>query len=122
MNHNSPALLIWVAPLISVVGVVATAIVLRTRWRVRASLYESLREERQSKIAMARVRISSPALRAVAVAPAQSLAIDSSAAREPAGEEPSESRLHAAFGYVSLSAALLTILLGVLLLVGQARL
>ncbi len=125
-------MLVWVAPLIAAIGVVATAFVLRTRSRVRASLYDSLREERQKRIAEARSRAgsprpftvpvdegaSAPELQAVPPTPLPGASQD----LLPAVPDPvPEARLHAFFGYLSLAAALLTVLLGVVMLIGQFR-
>jgi len=124
-------LVVWVAPLIAAIGVFATAFVLRTRRRVRASLYDSLREERQERIAQARKRAGNPAPISgpldegssspeLQVVPPTPLPVASQALPAVPAPVP-QRRLHAFFGYLSLAAALLTVLLGVVMLIGQFR-
>ncbi len=119
--------------LTAVLGLTALAAVVRTRRRVRAPLYESLREERRRQVEETRDRIrglrspSSPPL-AAAANPALGTALNPPAplASDPprprssmaAREEP---LAQAVAGHAALLAALVSILLGVFLLLAGTR-
>ena len=110
-NASVPVLLL--GPLIAVLGVVAVAAVIRTRWRVRHSLYETLRNERHRQIEEARAR-------ALGTTPAS--AAESPRVVESKGSlEVRETPLQIVLGYIALVVALLVVLLGVIVLVGGAR-
>jgi hypothetical protein len=49
-------LTIWVAPTVAALGLIATFIVVRARYREKQSLYETLRQERREQIERARQR------------------------------------------------------------------
>lgn len=97
-------------PLLAVLGVVAVAAVIRTRWRVRHSLYESLRMERHHQIEEARARAlgetSPPAGR-------PSKVVDSGGALAVR-----ETPVQLILGYAALLGALMVVLFGVVVLFG----
>lgn len=100
-------------PLVAVLGLLAAFIAVRTRWRVRQSLYESLRTERRRQVEQARGRVvagDGPPL-----TPPPELA-------EPREIEVAEETfMQKVAAQLALVGALLAILLGVLLLIAAAR-
>ncbi len=104
-------------PLVALLGLLAVVFVLRTRWRVRRSLYESLRAERQRQIEAAHRR-------------GGGTGGEASAGRGPAeppveagvmAQRVRESRLQSAAGTAALVATVLLVVVGILLVVGQPR-
>ena len=96
--------------LLAVLGVVAVAAVVRTRWRVRHSLYESLRTERQQQIEQARARAlgdsAPPAGRPSKVVESEgALAVR-------------ETPFQVVLGYAALLGAVVIVLFGVVVLLG----
>ena len=86
-----------------------TYFVVRTRWRVKKSLYSTLRAERTAQLEAQKRRATDPQYRL------RHLPTPARAAEDGSGEN----LFHAIAGYVSLSAALMTVLLGVLLAIGS---
>jgi hypothetical protein len=109
LADNARALPLFLAPLIAVIGLLATLFVIRTRWRVKKSLYSTLRAERTAQLEAQKKRATDPSYRL------RHLPTPVRAVEDGSGE----SLLHAVAGYVSLSAALMTVLLGVLLAIGS---
>ncbi len=85
---------------IAIFGVIAASFVIRTRYRVRQSLYTSLREQRAREIEKARHR-----------------ALAGTSAEE-AGRAGGESPLELTLGLISLAAALGLVLTGVVMAIG----
>jgi hypothetical protein len=100
LGHNLAALPVLLPAVIAIFGVIATSFVIRTRYRVKQSLYKSLREQRARKIETARHR-------ALAETTAEE-------ARRAGGESP----LELTFGLISLAAALGLVLTGVVMAIG----
>lgn len=90
-------------PVIALLGVVATVLVIRTRYRVKHSLYTSVRAGQTRHIERARKR-------ALAAAAPGAHGVGLAAAGETA--------LETAFGLISLAAALGLVLMGVLMAIG----
>ena len=97
----SAALPLLLPPVVAVLGIIATAFVIRTRYRVRHSLYTSVRATRTRHVEEARRR-------ALAAAAPGGKGVASAA----------ESVVETAFGLISLAAALGLVLMGVLLAIG----
>lgn len=94
------------------IGLLATLFVIRTRWRVKKSLYSTLRAERTAQLEAQKRRATEPH----GVQGSRPPSVSQRVPDDPSGE----SLLHAIAGYVSLSAALMTVLLGVLLAIGSS--
>ena len=99
--------------LIAALGLVAVFAVLRTRWRVRHSLYDSLRAERQRQVEEARGRALGAGTAAGESPPR---VIDSQG-----GLTVRETTAQVLAGHAALAVALLLVLLGVVVLVGATR-
>lgn len=103
-GHNLAALPVLLPPVIALLGVLATVFIVRTRYRVKHSLYKSVRQTRTRQIEEARRRALS------AAGPS-----GESVTVEPGGE----TALEMAFGLISLAAALALVLMGVILAIGS---
>ncbi len=99
--HNLAALPILLPPLVAVLGVIATAFIIRTRYRVKQSLYTSVRQQRAREILKARNR-----------------ALAATTAGDDSAPARGESALEIAFGLTSLVAALGLVLMGVVMAIG----
>lgn len=89
--------------LIALLGVIATTFVIRTRYRVKHSLYTSVRMTQTRQVEEARRRVLAAAAAAEGIRP------------------PGETALELTFGLISLVAALGLVLMGVVLAIGAAR-
>jgi len=125
-----------IAPTIAVLGLVATFLVVRSRYREKQSLYETLRAERREQIEKARRRAVGERAATPTPAPAtESPAAAPAAAPTPArdGEPPSgiaairaeaiqRGRGRNIVGVAALVASLVLVLLGVVLAIVESRL
>lgn len=127
--HNSAAVTLLIAPTVAVLGLIATFLVVRARYREKESLYETLRAERQKQIQHARMRAightAAPAAEPVvapaepvAPAPPEAPATGVAAIREQAIHRD---RLRNVTGIVALVVSLVLVLLGVLLAIAQSH-
>jgi hypothetical protein len=103
-GHNLAALPDLLPAVIALLGLIATLFVVRTRYRVKHSLYTSVRKNRTRQIEQARSRVLTAAARS-----------GGDAAAEAAG---AENALEITFGLISLAAALGLVLIGVVLAIG----
>lgn len=97
-------------PLLAVLGLVGVVAVMRTRWRVRHSLYESLRTERQRQIEEARAR-------ALGETPAPA-GRPAKVVESGGGLAVRETPVQVVLGYAALLGALLAVLFGIVVLLG----
>ena len=110
---NASVRLLVLGLLIAALGLVAVLAVLRTRWRVRHSLYDSLRAERHRQVEEARAR---------ALGNATPTGDSSPRVIESKGDlKVRETTAQVLAGYAALVVALLLVLLGVVVLVGGTR-
>jgi hypothetical protein len=122
-----------IAPTVAVLGLIATFLVVRARYREKESLYETLRAERQKQIQHARLRAMGQTQAAASPAPAPPAApvADPVAPVEPA--EPAtgiaaireqaihRDRLRNVTGIVALVVSLVLVLLGILLAIAESH-
>jgi hypothetical protein len=120
-----------IAPAAAVLGLIATFVVIRARYREKESLYETLREERQKQIQQARLRaMGEPNTAATRPpAPAEPVgAVESSRPDDPPSgladvraQTIRRDRLSNVTGIIALVVSLVLVLLGVLLAVAQTH-
>jgi hypothetical protein len=103
LGHNLAALPEVLPAVIAILGVIATTFVIRTRYRVKHSLYTSVRMTQTRQVEEARRRVLAAAAAAQGIRPA------------------GESVLELTFGLISLVAALGLVLMGVILAIGASR-
>jgi hypothetical protein len=121
-----------IAPTVAALGLIATVLVIRARYREKESLYETLRAERQKQIQQARRRAigdskaTPPPPTPAVPAPAQAAA--HSAPKTPVSgiaaireEAIHRGRLRNVAGVTALVVSLAVVLLGVVLAIAEAR-
>lgn len=122
-----------IAPTVAALGLIATILVIRARYREKQSLYETLRVERQKQIQQARLRaigdpnatpppapatpVPAPAAAAAPETPTPSLSGIASIREQAIHRE----RLRNVAGMTALVVSLLVVLLGVLLAIAEAH-
>lgn len=128
--HNSAAVTLLIAPTVAALGLIATVLVIRARYREKESLYESLRSERRAQIQKARQRALSgpvPVTPAQPVGPAPTPVRPATLVEPPSGiaairaQAIERGRLHNVAGLAALVVSLIVVLLGVLLAIVQSH-
>lgn len=131
--HNSAAVSLLIAPTVAVLGLIATFLVVRSRYKEKQSLYETLRAERRQQIDKARrraMREETPSQPPPATPPP---ATEVAAGPAPEGAPPSgvaairaeaiqRGRARGVVGVAALVGSLALILLGVILAIVESHL
>jgi hypothetical protein len=124
LADNAAALAILVAPLVAVLGIFATWYVIRARYKARTSLYTAMRQTHVHEIEKIRNQIQADERKREQVPTRFRPAVAAAAggAGTATGAAEVKERLSQVIvGNLSLAAALLMVLMGVLLAVSQSR-